>query len=195
MSFHSVSLLEDKICQFFGSPYAVATDCCTHAIELCLRLRNTDTVISPYHTYISVPFIFEKLGIEWNWSDNKWQDYYYVSDSIIDAAVYWQANGYVKNTYMCLSFQYKKHLALGRGGAILLDDKKDYLKLKKMSYDGRLPNIPWAEQDIDTVGYHYYMTPETAEIGLKKLPEAIRTSSRKWSWRDYPDISKMKVFQ
>ena len=32
---------EKKIAKFFGSKYAVATDSCTHAIELCLRLKKT----------------------------------------------------------------------------------------------------------------------------------------------------------
>lgn len=195
MSFNSVSILENKICEFFKSPYAVTTDCCTHAIELALRLTKVKKAVSPNHTYISVPFTFKKLGLEWRFENNLWNDYYYITSNIIDAAVYWKENGYVPGTYMCLSFQYKKHLGLGRGGAILLDNKEDFLELKKISYDGRLPDIPWAEQDIDTIGYHYYMTPETAEIGLKKIPEAIRTSSRKWSWRDYPDLSTMKVFQ
>jgi dTDP-4-amino-4,6-dideoxygalactose transaminase len=75
---------------------------------------------------------------------------------------------------MCVSFQYRKHLSLGRGGIILTDDKESANILKKMSYDGRLPDVPWREQNIDTMGYHYYMTPETAELGLKKLPMAFK---------------------
>lgn len=37
---NTVELFEIKIANFFGSPYAVATDCCTHAIELCLQLKS-----------------------------------------------------------------------------------------------------------------------------------------------------------
>ena len=64
-----------------------------------------------------------------------------------------------------------------------------------MSYDGRLPDVPWRAQDIETYGYHYYMTPETAELGLSKLDDAIKTEPKKWSVEDWPDLSKMKVFQ
>ena len=32
--------------------------------------------------------------------------------------------------------------------ARLLDNEEDYINLKKMSYDGRLPNIPWRDQHI-----------------------------------------------
>jgi len=184
-----------KIAKFYNSPFCVSTDSCTHAMELCLRLQNIKKALSPYHTYISIPFVFEKLGLEWQFENNSWHDYYYITNNIIDAAVHWQENGYIPETYMCLSFQYKKHLGLGRGGAILLDNKEDYLELKKTSYDGRLPDIPWAEQNINSIGYHYYMTPDTAELGLKKLPGAIITPSKKWSWQDYPDLSNMEVFQ
>ena len=30
---------ENRIADFYGSPYAVAIDCCTHALELVLRLK------------------------------------------------------------------------------------------------------------------------------------------------------------
>lgn len=40
-------------------------------------------------------------------------------------------NSYIPNTYMCLSFQFQKHLSLGRGGMILLDNKEDAIILKK----------------------------------------------------------------
>ena len=61
---------------------------------------------------------------------------------------------------MCVSFQFKKHLNLGRGGIILLDNKRAYDALSKMVYDGRSDDAPWANQDISTIGYHYYMTPD-----------------------------------
>ena len=95
---------------------------------------------------------------------------------------------------MCLSFQFQKHLSLGRGGAILCDNEEDAIELKKMSYDGRIPNIPWRDQDIESFGYHYYMTPETAQKGLDKIDEAIKTKPRQWVVTDWPDVSKMKVF-
>jgi dTDP-4-amino-4,6-dideoxygalactose transaminase len=94
---------------------------------------------------------------------------------------------------MCISFQFRKHLSLGRGGIILTDDKDKALELKKMSYDGRLPDIPWREQNIDCVGYHYYMTPETAMLGLQKLPKAILTQAKQWTVEDWPDLTGMKI--
>jgi dTDP-4-amino-4,6-dideoxygalactose transaminase len=194
--FKIVEDFENKVADFFGAPYAVATDCCTHAIELSLRHQKVSKAICPSNTYISIPFTLEKLNIEWSFDDRRWSDYYCLGNTnVIDAAVFWQRNGYIPNTLMCLSFQYKKHLNLGRGGMILTDDKETAIKLKKMSYDGRSGDAPWMLQDIDTIGYHYYMTPETAQIGLDKFQEAASTIPKQWSYRDYPHLPDMKVFQ
>lgn len=195
MNFQLVSEFENKIANFFGSNYAVATDSCTHALELAMRYSPSDFYTCPAHTYISVPFTFQKLGVNWNFKKTLWKDYYYISSNIIDAAVYWKNNSYISNTFMCISFQFKKHLSLGRGGAILLQNEKDYINLKKMSYDGRNPGIPWAEQNINTIGYHYYMTPEVAKLGIKKFPQAAKTNPKKWSDKDYPNLTEMEIFK
>lgn len=194
--FEYVTNFEIQISKFYNAPYAVATDCCTHAIELCLRHEGFNNIIIPSHTYISVPFTLEKLNLKWKFEYQEWKDFYYLGNTnIIDAAVYWKQNCYIENTYMCLSFQYKKHLSLGRGGAILLQNKEDYDILKKMSYDGRNLNQPWVEQSIDTIGYHYYMTPETALLGLEKLEKVKNENPKKWSCSDYPNLKKMPVFK
>tara|TARA_R110002020_G_scaffold128785_3_gene288576 strand:+ start:2304 stop:2894 length:591 start_codon:yes stop_codon:yes gene_type:complete len=196
MSFEIVSEFEDKISEFFGSPYAVAVDCCTHGIELCLRYKNVKKMIVPTQTYISIPLLSKKLGIELGWKEENWKDYYYIGETnIIDAAVLWKKNSYIENTFMCISFQFRKHLSLGRGGVILCQNLEDYKNLKKMSYDGRLPDIPWAEQNISTMGYHYYMTPEVAKMGMEKLPKAIAATPRQWTLNDWPDLRKMEIFK
>ena len=194
--FPSVEEFENKIADFFGAPYAVAVDCCTHGLELCLRHLGVKHYTVPKRTYISVPFLAKKLNISFDWKDEHWEDYYYLGDTnIIDAAVLWRKDSYVPNTFMCISFQYKKHLSLGKGGIILTNSKKDAIILKKMSYDGRSPDAPWREQNIDMVGYHYYMTPETALLGLKKLPDAIKSKPKKWKVTDWPDLTKMEIFK
>jgi dTDP-4-amino-4,6-dideoxygalactose transaminase len=196
MGFEIVTEFENQVAEFFGAPYAIAVDSCTHGIELCLRLKEVKTIYVPKHTYISVPFLANKLGIDLEWTDDEWVDFYLLtgSSNIFDAAVLWRKDSYLSNSFMNISFQYQKHLSLGRGGMILCDNEEDAIQLKKMSYDGRLPNIPWREQNIDTMGYHYYMTPETAEMGLDKLPNAIKSTPRQWVVSDWPDLSKMKIF-
>ena len=184
MSFKTVETLENKLAKFFGAPYAIAVDCCTHGLELCLRYTNTKEFSTPSRTYLSVPFLANKLNIKHTWNYIEWKDYYYLTDNIIDAAVLWKENSYIPETFMCISFQFQKHLSLGRGGVILTDNLEAATNLKKMSYDGRLPNIPWRDQDIKTIGYHYYMTPETAQLGLDKFEEATNTTPRQWSIND-----------
>lgn len=197
MSFKIVETFEDRIAEFFGAPYGVAVDCCTHGLELCLRYKKVDRISVPTNTYLSIPMLADKLNIGRMWKQEKWEKYYRIAHNIIDAAVLWEKDSYIENTLMVLSFQFKKHLNLGRGGMILTDNVETWLDLKKMTYDGRSPeDTPWAEQDIDTIGYHYYMTPETAYNGLRKLndPEFCSREPKQWSWEDYPDIMNFKVF-
>ena len=196
MSFDAVKHFETQIADFFGAPYAIAVDCCTHGLELCLREQNVQEYTVPKRTYISVPFLAKKLNIDFNWRNEDWEDFYYLGGTnIIDAAVLWKKDSYLADTFMCLSFQFRKHLSLGRGGMILTDNKEAATRLKRMSYDGRTPIAPWREQDINMMGYHYYMTPETAQLGTKKLPEAINTQPRQWTITDWPDLTQMEIFK
>mgnify|MGYP003661763403 CR=1 FL=1 len=58
MSFELIKTFENKIAEFFGSPYAVAVDCCTHGVELCLRRDKVKPLtyliehIYPFHFYL-----------------------------------------------------------------------------------------------------------------------------------------------
>lgn len=196
-----VTEFENRIAAFFGAPYAVAVDSCTHGVELSLIHTKAEWIRCPKNTYLSIPMLANKLKLDLFWKDWTWENYYclnYVtgdSINVYDAAVLWKRNSYLPGTLMSISFQYQKHLSLGRGGMILCPDKESALQLKKMSYDGRLPGIPWREQNIDTMGYHYYMTPETAQLGLDKLDNAIATEPRQWVCTDWPDLTDMDVFK
>ena len=194
MDFNTVELFENKIAEFFGAPYAVAFDSCTHGIEACLYLTKAKKIIVPKRTYISIPFLAKKMNISLEWKDENWQDYYYLTEKIIDAAVLWKPDSFINGTFMSLSFQFQKHLSLGRGGTVLCSNIEEYEALKKLSYDGRLPNIPWREQNIHSFGLHYYMTPETASLGLKRLKNAIEIEPKKWTANDWPDLTRMDVF-
>ena len=198
MSFQTVKKFEEEVAKFFGAPYAVAVDSCTHGIELALRYTGEKKINVPKRTYLSVPMLANKMGLELDWNNTEWQDYYtlnYGDTPIIDAAVLWKKDGYIPGTIMSLSFQFQKHLSLGRGGMILCDNTVIAQELKKMSYDGRTPDTPWRDQNISSFGYHYYMTPETAQLGLDKLEDAINTEPRQWVYEDWPDLTKMDVFK
>jgi len=192
---NDIEKFERLIADFYGAPFAVAVDCCTHAIELCLRLKKITKTSCPTRTYLSIPMTLEKLSISWNFDNREWVDHYeFENTGIIDAAVFWKEGGYIPRKLMCLSFQYKKHLSLGRGGMILLDDRQDAEILKKMSYDGRLTDTSWKDQEVEIYGFHYYMIPETAKIGIEKFPEVKGKQAKKWSDKDYPCLPNFKVF-
>ena len=77
---------ENRLSEFYGSPYAITVDCCTHALELCLRYKQITQSTCPSQTYVSIPFTFEKLGIKWNFDPTPWRDYYYLGNTNIIAA-------------------------------------------------------------------------------------------------------------
>ncbi len=107
MNFNVVTEFENKIAEFFGAPYAIAVDSCTHGIELALRYTDVDRITVPKRTYLSIPFLAEKLDINRTWKDEEWVDYYYLTDRVVDAAVLWKPKSYIKNTFMGISFQYQ----------------------------------------------------------------------------------------
>jgi dTDP-4-amino-4,6-dideoxygalactose transaminase len=90
----------------------------------------------------------------------------------------------------CVSFGRDKPLAIGRGGAILLDDPRAYDVMLRQLYDGRELSItPWQNQRIFHVGYHYKMNPEEAEIGLEKLSKVDPEPK----YKDYPDLRRCNI--
>lgn len=197
MSFDKILKFEQALALYTGAPYAVMTDCCTHAIELCLRYDQVKSVkLTPY-TYLSIPMLMHKLGIDYEYLDHQWQrwigEYLLVGTRIWDSARLCQKNMYRAGQIQCLSFGHNKPLQIGRGGAILLDDPDAYHAIIRMRYDGRDLNIqPWQDQQTFCVGYHYKPTPEEAEIGLELLeqlyllnPEPVEV--------EYPDLRKIKI--
>jgi dTDP-4-amino-4,6-dideoxygalactose transaminase len=180
MSFKIVNEFEEMIADFFNAPFAVAVDSCTHAIELSLRLSKPNLIQLPKHTYVGIAMLASKLAIDLEFVNNPWQNFYHIGHTrVIDAAVLWKKHSYMTNSFMCLSFQYQKHINIGRGGMILTDCEESYKKLIKMSYDGRDRNIPWRDQDISTTGYHYYMTPEYAKTGIEIFKEKKNLEPKK----------------
>jgi len=188
---------EKAVAKFFSAPYAVATDCCTHALELCLYLKKYDKIVCPFNTYISVPFMLEKIKRKYVFKDIKWSGYYYLTNDVVDAATFWKRGGYIKNTKMCLSFHLKKHINIGKGGMILLDNKHDYIKLQKMRYDGRsiYDGILYKDDNIRELGYHYYMTPETAKHGLEIFKVKKHMQPKDVTYLDYDNLMQFDFFK
>lgn len=198
-----VDHFEKLVAEFFGAPFAVATDCCTHAVELSTIVSGgANHVEIPRWTYMSIPMMFDKLGIPYTLTSLEWQDYYQIGSlPVYDAAVAWKQNSYLPGTLMCLSFQFKKHLPIGRGGMILLDDKVKYERLQRLVRDGRNRKLLAYNDDIQEFGYHYYMTPEDAARGIdlfyqvKDQPRLTGSISSPQGYRDYKDLLEIPFFK
>jgi dTDP-4-amino-4,6-dideoxygalactose transaminase len=194
MSFNSILKFENELAEYTGAPYAVMTDCCTHAIELCMRYDQVkDTCFTPF-TYLSVPMTMHKLGIEYTYSNEDYQtwvgEYQFFGTRIWDSARRLERGMYRAGTLTCISFGRTKPLEIGRCGAILLDDVDAYQVMLAQRYDGRdLSITPWQAQEVFHVGYHYKPTTEEAELGSHLLP----LINEQPKYVEYPDCRKIKI--
>ena len=198
-----IKLFEMKLSKFTGAPYVVLTDSASNAIFLLLKFLKffnkvnlTDNTIEiPKNTYISVPQSIIHAGFKVKFNNNKWLYQYELKPlNIIDAAVNFDKNIYKSGYYMILSFQQKKALNIGKGGAILLDNEEEYEILKRMTWDGRDASVPVQYDDRilpPEISYHMNFTPDMAVKGLLLLNQITdkRIQEHKKSYKDYPDIS------
>ena len=191
MGFEKIAEFERALAQFTGAPYAVMTDCCTHAIELCLRYDKSTRVLFPAHTYLSIPMTMHKLGISYDYTDKQWiGEYQFISTRIWDSARLLKQGMYRPGQLQCLSFGYGKPLEIGRGGAVLTDDVEVYDTLKQQCYDGRdLSITPWEQQKIFKIGYHYKPTIEEAVKGLELLPNIDQEPK----YKEYPNLRNISI--
>ena len=197
MTFDDIKRFEDALAEYTGAPYAIMTDCCTHAIELCLRYDKPRGLKMTPFTYLSIPMTMHKLGIDYVYLDEDEQtwvgEYEFRYTRIWDSARRLEPDMYRPGKMQCLSFGHTKPLHIGRGGAILLDDKDAYKAIIRMRYDGRDLNIsPWQEQKEFSVGYHYKPTPEEAVTGLALL-QGIREFPVKPQFVQYPDLRTITI--
>ena len=189
-----VDYFEKKISSYLGSQYGISVDCCTHGIFLCLKYLKSNSIIDiPENTYISIPNVINMAGYKFEFKKKEWNgDYKLDPLPIVDSACKFTKNMYKKNTLTCLSFHHRKHLAIGRGGMILTDDHKAYEWLKMARYDGRHLDRKYDKDDFEMLGYHMYMTPEQACIGLEKLEEFDDKNLSIGSSKTYKSLSIYK---
>lgn len=192
--FDKILEFERVLARYTGAPFAIMTDCCTHAIELCLRYDQvTECSFTPY-TYLSVPMTMHKLAIRYTYHDHDWQrwigEYQFIGTRIWDSARRLEKNMYRPGQMQCLSFGHGKPLQVGRGGAILLDDTVAYDVMIRQRSDGRdLAISPWQDQQVFRVGYHYRPTIEEAERAMELLP----TVDQEPKYHPYPDLRLIQI--
>jgi len=197
MTFDDIKRFEIALAEYTGAPYAIMTDCCTHAIELCLRYDKVRGLKMTPFTYLSIPMTMHKLGIDYVYLDEEEQtwvgEYQFRYTRIWDSARRFEKDMYRPGQMQCLSFGHTKPLHIGRGGAILLDSKKAYDEIICMRYDGRdLNTSPWEDQKEFKIGYHYKPTPEEAVQGVALL-QGIKEFPVTPKFVQYPDLRNITI--
>ena len=174
-----VATFEKKVADFAGCSHAISVDCCSHGLFLALKyvkdyLGTQQKVVTiPKRTYISVPMQIKHAGFDVEFEDLAWEGVYQLKPfSIWDGAIRWTKDMFVTKddsvkTIQVVSFQFKKRVAIGKGGMILTNDEKAAEILRLMRYDGRDMSLPFDHPEhIKCMGYHMYMTPEDAARGI-----------------------------
>lgn len=180
-----VAEFEEAIADYCGAPYAVAVESCSAAIFLSLmfckhKFGPLNEVSIPKHTYPSIPCSIIHAGGKVKFDDREWSGEYDLQPWFIwDAALRFK-RGMYKGGYQCLSFHVKKHLPIGRGGAILTEDPYAVAWLKRARFDGRDP-VPLLQDSFTMLGWNVYMEPANAARGLQ-LMQALGD-------RELPDLS------
>lgn len=186
---------EKVLATYTGAPYAIMTDCCTHAIEMCLRYDQIRSLKMTPFTYLSVPMTMHKLGIDYVYLDEDTQtwigEYNFVYTRIWDSARRFERHMYKPGQMQCVSFGHTKPLQIGHGGAILLDDQQAYDVMIKQRWEGRDLNISsWETQKTFRVGYHYRPTSKDAVRGAELLAQY---ESQEPVFVQYPDLRTITI--
>ena len=190
--FVTVRQFEQAVAEYTGAPYAVSIDSCTGALFLACTYLRVKEVTIPARTYVSVPCSIIHAGGKVVMEDKTWSGAYQLEPyPIWDCACRFTSGMYVPGTYQCLSFQYKKHLPIGRGGMILTDDAKAVEWFKLARFHGR-HEVPLMEDTPAMVGWHLYMEPERASRGLTLLSSIAKDNDDLYF--DYPDIRTFNLY-
>ena len=164
-----VQMFEEEVSLYTGAPFAISVDSCTNALFLCCKYLNVDEVTIPSKTYLSVPMSIINAGgnivFDKTPKTNHWVGIYQLKPyPIYDSAKRFTSNMYIEGSLMCLSFHIKKNLGIGKGGMILTDNPNAAEWFKKARYEGR-NEVYYKEDNINSIGWNMYMTPQEAAQG------------------------------
>ena len=193
--YEAVREFESQLSDYTGAPYVVCVDSSTDALFLCCYRLEVDVVTIPKHTYLSVPMSVIHSGGQVEFEDLEWSGIYQLKPyPIWDSAKRMKRNMYIKDSYMTLSFHIQKHIPIGKGGAILCDNKDDYEWFKKARYEGR-SEVSYHDDDIEFCGWNMYMTPQEAVRGMELLRGLPDDSADLIENPPYRDLTTFKVFK
>lgn len=202
-----VEEFEKEICKYTGAPYAITIDSCSNALFLALKFEKVEGVeiTIPSRTYPSVPCEIIHAGGKVKFKKIKSKSikgaYQLEPTCVWDSALRFTHDMYIPGTHLCLSFTGpSKHLKLGKGGAILTDNKKAAEWFRRARYSGRTPGISYHNENFDMIGWNFVMMPEIALRGLSLIKQFYtQLGSIPIPQEDvelsYPDLSQFPIYQ
>ena len=188
--------LEKQLSEYTGAPYCVVLDSRTSAIILSCILHEVDEVEVPKDTYISVPFAIIQGGGKPKFVDLEYEGMYQLKPyPIWDSALRLKRGMYIPNTHMILSFGHRKQLPIGSGGALLLDNEEEYIRLKRLRYNGRPETAYHDTDDITEIGFNMILHPILASIGVEMMKTFPDNPPDKPTSMNGLDLTKFSVFK
>lgn len=186
---------EAAVAEYTGAPYVVTVNSCTMALFLCLKYFEVENVEIPKRTYISVPMSILHAGGRIAWRDEDWRGAYRLEPyPIVDSARRFTAGMYRPGEYQCVSFHASKILGIEQGGAILHDSPEADMWFRRARFDGRTEGVAPSNDTFDMLGWHCYLSPSAAAVGLLKL-YSLPKDNPDLPNDDYPDLSKIELFK
>jgi len=194
-----VQMFEEEVSLYTGAPFAISVDSCTNALFLCCKYLNVDEVTIPSKTYLSVPMSIINAGgnivFDKTPKTNHWVGIYQLKPyPIYDSAKRFTSNMYIEGSLMCLSFHIKKNLGIGKGGMILTDNPNAAEWFKKARYEGR-NEVYYKEDNINSIGWNMYMTPQEAAQGLALMQNYPEHKSDLDEINGYRDLTEFDIFK
>ena len=195
---------EKRLAEYTGAKYVVTVDNQSNALFLALMYENVKgkEITIPSRTYPSVPCEIIHAGAKVNFTPIKGKTikgaYQLEPTNVWDSALSFTHNMYKPGTHMCISFTGPyKHFKLSKGGAILTDNHEAYLWFKRSRYSGRR-ECSYHDDNLDMLGWNFYMMPELAARGLLLMNQFYDINGKPKHNEDlelpYPDLSKFEVY-
>ena len=194
---------EKALSDYTGAPYVITVDNASNALFLALMYEKVkgQEITIPCRTYPSVPCEIIHAGAKVNFKELEGEKikgaYQLEPTKVWDSALRFTSGMYIPDTHMCVSFTGPyKHFKLSKGGAILTDNEQAYFWFKRARYSGRR-ECSYHEDNLDMIGWNFYMMPELAARGLLMINQFYHEGKpihNEDLELPYPDLSKFEVY-
>ena len=194
-----VKEFEEKFAEFTGAKYAVATNSCTAALDIAVRVAplGKTVTVSPF-TFASDALCILNAGKKVKFVDIDPRSLctpkadiqvLYGGNDFGEGIIYDMAHSggaLHKGLISCWSFHAVKNLPTGDGGMLTTNDPEIYHRAKaiswcgidKSTFDRSQKSYSW-DYNIKEVGLKANMNDIIAAIGLEQLPHVIENNAKR----------------